>query len=34
MTLYDIYVLANSAFAFETRGRNMKGREVLYDLMK
>jgi len=34
MTLYGISVLANSVLAFETRGRNMKGREVLYDLVK
>ena len=34
VTLYGISVLANSALAFETRGRNMKGGEVLCDLIK
>jgi hypothetical protein len=34
MTLYGIPVLANSALAFETRSRNMKGGEVIYDLIK
>jgi hypothetical protein len=34
VTLFGISVLANSALAFETLGRNVKGEEVLYDLIK
>jgi hypothetical protein len=34
MPLYGIYILASSVLAFETRGRNVKGGEGLYDLIK